>query len=144
MKSLLRLTVALPFLALLAGCEQLGIETAAQTQARQEAEGKAMGGACRYSGRSIEDCFETNRRASKAAIYAGWRDMDGYMRENKIETVPPAPEEGETPPKKAEAANEAGKPAEPAAATPPAENGQNAKPAGNKKISALSSIRIPA
>ena len=24
-----------------------------------------------------------------AAIYAGWRDMDDYMRENKIEPVPP-------------------------------------------------------
>lgn len=83
-----RTVLAFALLATLAGCDQLGIESAAQTAARQEAEGKAVGGACRYSGRALEDCYAMNKRASKAAIYAGWRDMDGYMRENKIDIVP--------------------------------------------------------
>ena len=25
----------------------------------------------------------------RAAVFAGWRDMNDYMRENKIEPVPP-------------------------------------------------------
>jgi hypothetical protein len=73
----------------LAGCDQLGIESASVTAARVEADGKAVGAACRHGGRAIEDCFALNKRVDKAAIYAGWRDMDDYMRENKIEVVPP-------------------------------------------------------
>lgn len=71
----------------LAACDQLGIETPAQTVARQEAEGKAIGGACRQSGRALEDCYRASPKTSKAAIYAGWRDMDAYMRDNKIDIV---------------------------------------------------------
>jgi hypothetical protein len=77
----------------LAGCDQLGIETPDKVAARQEAEGKAVGGACRHAGRALEDCYAINRRASKAAVYAGWRDMDGYMRENNIAVVKPGEEE---------------------------------------------------
>ena len=71
----------------LAGCEQLGIETPAQIAAVKEAEGRAVGGACRHSGRALEDCYSLNAKASKAAIFSGWRDMDAYMRENNIEVV---------------------------------------------------------
>ena len=39
--------------------------------------------------RAIEDCYVLNPKAQKAAIYAGWREMDDYMRENKLEPVPP-------------------------------------------------------
>lgn len=79
-----------PFLiVLLAGCDRLGIETPAQEAARSEAEGKAIGSACRQSGRALEDCYQMNPKASKATIFDGWRDMDGYMRENKISEVVP-------------------------------------------------------
>lgn len=71
----------------LSACDQLGIETPAQTSARQESEGKAVGGACRHAGRALEDCYKSSPKMSKAAIYAGWRDMDTYMRENKIDVV---------------------------------------------------------
>jgi hypothetical protein len=74
---------------LLSGCELLGIESPEQIAAQREAEGKAIGGACRQAGRGIEDCFVLNKRADKAAVYAGWREMDDYMRENKLEAVPP-------------------------------------------------------
>jgi hypothetical protein len=73
----------------LTGCDQLGIEAASVTAARVEADGKAVGAACRHGGRAIEDCFALNRRVDKAAIYAGWREMDDYMRENKMEAVAP-------------------------------------------------------
>ena len=80
---------ALTGLTLLAGCDMLGVESASATAARREAEGKAVGGACRHAGRAIEDCYALNRRADKAAVFAGWREMNDYMRENKVETVVP-------------------------------------------------------
>ena len=72
---------------MLAGCELLGIESPEKVAASREAEGKAIGGACRHAGRAIEDCYVLNKRADKAAMFAGWRDMNDYMRENKIEAV---------------------------------------------------------
>jgi hypothetical protein len=74
---------------LLAGCDMLGIESPEKTAAAREADGKAIGGACRHAGRAIEDCFAIYRKSDRAAIFAGWRDMNDYMRENKIEPVAP-------------------------------------------------------
>jgi hypothetical protein len=74
---------------LAAGCDQLGIESASAIAARKEADGKAIGGACRHAARAIEDCYALNRRADRAAVYAGWREMNEYMRENKLEPVVP-------------------------------------------------------
>lgn len=90
---------ALPFIVLLAGlagCDQLGIESAAAVAARREAEGKAIGGGCRHAARSVEQCYEQNKRADKAAVFAGWREMNDYMRENKLEAQPPQPEPAAT------------------------------------------------
>jgi hypothetical protein len=74
---------------LLSGCDQLGIESPAAQTARKEAEGKAVGSACRHAGRAIEDCYTLNKKADKAAVFAGWREMNDYMRENKIDEVAP-------------------------------------------------------
>ncbi len=75
------------------GCDQIqqkmGLEDPAAKEARTEAEGKAVGGACRHSGRAIEDCYSIYTWLPKAAVYAGWRDMDAYMRDNKIDTIDP-------------------------------------------------------
>lgn len=83
------LFIACLVLPLLAACDQLGIESAEKIAARKEAEGKALGGACRHAGRAIEDCYALNPKADKAAVFAGWREMNDYMRENKIEEVVP-------------------------------------------------------
>ena len=89
----------------LAGCDQLGIESPASTKARVEADGKAIGGACRHAGRAIEDCYTLNKKSDKAAIFAGWREMNEYMVENKLEPVVPViPPEPPKPPKPAKAA----------------------------------------
>lgn len=77
--------------ALLSGCEALGIESATQVNAKKEAEGKAIGSACRHAVRSIEDCFGSYPRAGKAAVFAGWKEMDEYMRENAIVGMPAEP-----------------------------------------------------
>ena len=90
----------------LAGCDQLGIESQASTKARVEADGKAIGGACRHAGRAIEDCYTLNKKADKAAIFAGWREMNEYMVENKLDPVVPViPPEPPKPPKLAKAAD---------------------------------------
>lgn len=77
----------------LAGCEQvnqkLGLEDPARKEARLEAEAKAVGSACRHSGRAIEDCYSIYSWLPKAGVFAGWREMDSYMRENQIETIVP-------------------------------------------------------
>lgn len=88
MKPGLRLFLLLAPLAL-AGCDLLGIETMSQQQERRAAEGRAIGSACRHAGRAIEDCYTLNRKADKAAMFAGWREMNDYMTENKIEVVAP-------------------------------------------------------
>ena len=87
--SRLALTILISSCALLAGCEMLGIESPEKVAAARDAEGRAVGGACRHAGRAIEDCFVMNRKADKAAVFAGWRDMNDYMRENNIEAVMP-------------------------------------------------------
>jgi hypothetical protein len=95
---MLRRVLATALLAtplLLTGCELFGGESAEALAVRKEAEGKAVGGACRHAARAIEDCFALNKRADKAAVFAGWREMNDYMRDNKVEAV--APQAGPAP-----------------------------------------------
>ncbi len=86
-----RILIAIVCIAatLLAGCDMLGIDSPEKMAAAREADGKAIGGACRHAGRAIEDCYALNKKADRAAVFAGWRDMNDYMRENKIEAVTP-------------------------------------------------------
>ena len=117
-----RLLLALSLVAALAGCDLFGGEAPEVAAARKESEGKAVGGACRHAGRAIEDCFALNKRADKAAVFAGWREMNDYMRENKMDALLPQ----QTPPP-AEAAAKADEPARDAAAVPPAKPAKPAK-----------------
>lgn len=73
----------------LSGCDQLGIDTPQKTAERQLADAKAVGSACRHAMRAIEDCYTLNPKAEKSAVFAGWREMDEYMRENKLDGVAP-------------------------------------------------------
>ena len=77
----------------LAGCDQvnqkLGLEDPGKKEAKVEAEAKAVGSACRHSGRAIEDCYAIYSWLPKSGVYAGWREMDEYMRQNQIETIAP-------------------------------------------------------
>lgn len=79
---------ALSLVLLLAGCDLFG-ESPETVAARREAEGKAVGSACRHAMRAIEDCYALNPKAPKASVFAGWREMDEYMRENQLEGVAP-------------------------------------------------------
>ena len=73
---------------LLSGCD-LAALLADPKVAQKEADAKAIGGACRHGLRSIEDCYSLNEKASRSAVFAGWKDMDQYMRDNKIDGVVP-------------------------------------------------------
>ena len=125
-------TVILPILLAIAGCEQvtqkLGLEDPAKKEARLDAEGRAVGSGCRHSGRAIEDCYAIYTWLPKESIFAGWREMDEYMRENNLETIapqlppPPPPETGKRKKKAAPVAEEPAateKAPEPAPATTP-------------------------
>ena len=87
----------------LSGCDQvaqkMGMEDPAKKEARLEPDGKAVGSGCRQSGRAIEDCYAIYSWLPKSAVFAGWREMDEYMRENKLETIVPQlpPPEGPGP-----------------------------------------------
>lgn len=87
-----RLALVLALLPLLAGCEQLaaqlGLPDPKKEAAAAEAEGKAIGSACRHSGRALEDCYALNPTVAKAAVFAGWREMNDYMTQNNLEVVP--------------------------------------------------------
>ncbi len=76
--------------AWLVGCDQLSERAGFPSSARQEADGKAIGGACRHAGRGLEDCYRMNKAASKAAVYAGWKEMNEYMAKNNMQTVEPS------------------------------------------------------
>jgi len=102
----------------LSGCDQLGIESAGALAARKDAEGKAVGAGCRHAARSVEQCYGQNKRADKAAVFAGWKEMNDYMRENKIEAMP-APAEPTAVASADEAADSDSKPAEPKSASKP-------------------------
>lgn len=73
----------------LAACDRLPIPDPNKVAAQKELDAKAIGGACRHAGRALEDCYNLNPKASKAAIFAGWREMNDYMRENQIAEVAP-------------------------------------------------------
>jgi hypothetical protein len=140
-----RLALLLLPALLLVGCDLLGIESATATSERRSAEGKAVGAACRHAGRAIEDCYTLNKKAEKAAIYAGWREMDDYMRENKLEPVAPVIPVASAKPQSADDEAADGGPAEPTeghgADKPAASAGHDKADAAPSKVSAKPAAR---
>lgn len=81
------LAMAMTFALTLGGCDAVTALMADPKVAQRIADSKAIGSACRHGLRSIEDCYALNEKASKAAVFDGWKEMDQYMRDNKIEGV---------------------------------------------------------
>ena len=73
-----------PLALLLAACDIPGMGPDPMVLKR-ESDAKAIGGACRFALKSIEDCYILNEKASKTAVFEGWKEMDAYMRDNKME-----------------------------------------------------------
>ena len=101
--------LAVSAVLLLAGCEIPGLGPDPRV-AQRDAEAKAIGGACRHALRGLEDCYTLNPKASKAAVFAGWKEMDAYMRENKLEGAPAVIDRNEKPEKKSTPASGARNP----------------------------------
>lgn len=87
----------LSFTLLLAGCDDIAALIADPRVAQRVADAKAIGSACRYGVRSIEDCYAMNDKVSKAGIFEGWKEMDQYMRDNKIDGIPSSIGKGASP-----------------------------------------------
>lgn len=104
-----RLLVAAMAVVVLTGCEIPGIWPDPRIAQREE-ESKAIGGACRHALRGLEDCYTLNPKASKAAVFAGWKEMDAYMRENKLEGAPSVIDRNDKPEKKSTPASGARNP----------------------------------
>jgi len=86
-----RILLAVALVSLLAGCDKISAIPGLGPDpriAQREEEAKAIGGACRHALRGLEDCYMLNPKANKAAVFTGWKDMDQYMRDNKIEGTP--------------------------------------------------------
>ncbi|MBC9071067.1 hypothetical protein IAI53_03755 [Thauera sp. CAU 1555] len=99
MLTAVRRILPLLFLPMLLGCERLAdlleLPDPQKEAMIAEAEGRAIGSACRQTGRSLEDCYALNPKAPKSAVFAGWREMNDYMMEHNLQEVPshliPAP-----------------------------------------------------
>lgn len=89
-RSVLLFAFALP----LAACDQIAVLDG--TKAR-EADAFAVGSACRQSGRALEDCYAMYPDSPKAQVFAGWKDMNDYMTQNKIEVTVPTLVKAELP-----------------------------------------------
>ncbi|NTV97307.1 MAG: hypothetical protein HGA75_18155 [Thiobacillus sp.] len=109
----------------LSACDALKDRMGIPDPAKVEAEGKAVGGACRHAGRGLEDCYVLNPKADKSAVFAGWKEMNEYMIKNNMQAMVP---------------EVSGKPA----AAPAAEHGAEAKPAEAKTAEAKPADAKPA
>lgn len=91
------LVLGIASLTSLTGCERLGVADPVKEAAAREADARATGSACRHAGRGIEDCYALNPDAARAAVYAGWKEMNDYMRENNIAEIKPNVHAGSAP-----------------------------------------------
>ncbi|MDN0084786.1 hypothetical protein QU487_18845 [Crenobacter sp. SG2305] len=82
-----RVYFCLPLVVALGGCNWIGSMTGLSAGSN-----KALGAACRQTGRSLEECFMRNEDADKAQLYAGWREMNEYMAKNRLATMAPPPQ----------------------------------------------------
>ncbi len=84
-----RIVFIVSLAVLLGGCDQLKDRMGMPDPAKQEAEGKAVGAACRNAGQGLEDCYRANADTGKASVYAGWKEMNEYMTKNNMSVIPP-------------------------------------------------------
>ena len=84
-----RIVMSLLVLLSLSACDAVKERIGIQDPAKAEAEAKAIGAACRLSGRGLEDCYSLNESYPRASIYAGWKEMNEYMADRKMAEEPP-------------------------------------------------------
>ncbi|TDR81974.1 hypothetical protein [Paludibacterium purpuratum] len=77
----------LPLILCLSGCNWINHVTGLSKD-----DDRAIGAACRQTGRSLEECYRRNPDADKAQVFAGWREMHEYMTKQSLPTMSPPPE----------------------------------------------------
>ena len=73
-------------LPLLAACDQLKERAGFVDPAKLEAESKAIGAACRQSGRGLQACFQDNSEALKGPMFDGWKELPA-VRNDEVYAV---------------------------------------------------------
>jgi hypothetical protein len=94
LRSSLRILAISSAALLLAACDIPGVAPDPRL-AMRDADSRAIGNACRYALRGLEECYTNNPKALKTAVLEGWREMDQYMRENDIKGQAGAPIEAQ-------------------------------------------------
>ncbi len=88
MKNTIKTLAILMVPFLISGCELVDELTGEKLKKEQVKNSHAVGSACRQAGKSIEKCYELNPKSIKSAVFDGWKEMDVYMRENKLAIQP--------------------------------------------------------
>jgi hypothetical protein len=83
----MRSLLLLPLVFSLAGCNWFNHVTGLSKESD-----KAIGAACRQTGRSLEACFVRNPTADRGQVFAGWREMQEYMSKQQLPTMQPPPD----------------------------------------------------
>ena len=91
-KTIAVLAICIPMLT---GCLKGLIPDPEVEAKKSEDEAAATGASCRQSGRSLEQCFVRNEGLNRSGALRGWREMDEYMRANKLDPQSPTKEETE-------------------------------------------------
>lgn len=103
----MRALLLLPLVFSLSGCNWFNHVTGLSKDSD-----KAIGAACRQTGRSLEECYLRNPDADRAQVFSGWREMHEYMVKQQLPTMSPPPD-----PKPAPASAAASAPPPPAQKT---------------------------
>lgn len=80
----MRALLLLPLVLSLAGCNWFNHVTGLSKDSD-----KAVGAACRQTGRSLEECYLRNPDADRAQVFSGWREMHEYMVKQHLPTMAP-------------------------------------------------------
>jgi hypothetical protein len=80
----MRAVLLLPLLLCLTGCNWFNHVTGLSKDSD-----KAIGAACRQTGRSLEECYLRNPDADRAQVFSGWREMHEYMVKQQLPTMAP-------------------------------------------------------
>lgn len=136
----MRVLWAVPMVVLLGGCNWLNNITGLAKDSN-----KAIGAACRQTGRSLEECYMRNPDADKGAIFSGWREMQEYMVKNNLPTLSPPDDVAKSAASAPATASAAA--ADPLGASAPADDGTarrpgSTEPASKSKKHAATSHRL--
>lgn len=85
MKKLAKNSILILICVQLSGCLGGFLPNPEKEKEDIENEAAATGASCRQAGKSLEECFKRNEDLNRKGALRGWKEMDAYMREFKLE-----------------------------------------------------------